>query len=71
MYEMVFLNGKQKRIKRMPKIENMPADPIFLLQNEMYEELHKWEMERDGLNGGASDAKAQDLDENLPFWTMN
>ena len=67
MYEMVFLNGKQKRIRRMPEIGEIPDDPIFLLENEMHEELHKGEMERDGLDDGASDAKSQDRDESLPF----
>lgn len=47
----VFLNGKQKRIKRPPTVEDLTvdefirrnADPIWLLQNEMYEELYQWE----------------------------
>ena len=41
----VFMNGKQKRIKRPPTIEGMDADefirrnadPIWLHQNEMWE----------------------------------
>ena len=41
----VFINGKQKRIKRSPTIDGMNvdefiaanADPIWLLQNEMWE----------------------------------
>jgi hypothetical protein len=44
-YITVFLNGKQKRIKRPPTIEGMDADdfirrnadPIWLHQNEMWE----------------------------------
>jgi hypothetical protein len=54
-YMTIFINGKQKRVKRPPTIDGMPvdefiqrnADPIFLLQNGMCEELHEWEMERD------------------------
>jgi len=53
-YMTIFVNGKQKRVKREPTIEGLPADefirrnadPIFLLQNEMYEELYMWEQEQ-------------------------
>ena len=45
MYETVFINGKQVRVKRPEKIEGMDvdefieanADPIWLHQNEMWE----------------------------------
>lgn len=51
----IFVNGKQKRVKRPPTIDGIPedefirnnADPIYLMQNGMYEELHQREMERD------------------------
>jgi len=41
----VFMNGKQKRIKRPPTVDGIPveefirrnADPIWLHQNEMWE----------------------------------
>ena len=41
----IFVNGKQKRIRRPPTVEGIPvedfitqnADPIFLHQNEMWE----------------------------------
>ena len=76
-YEWVFLNGKQKRIKRAPTVEGLPveefirrnADPIWLLQNEMYEELHEWEQTRDRLEQEGSEVKPadQDADDNLPF----
>ena len=54
-YETIFVNGKQKRVKREPTVDGIPvdefirnnADPIWLLQNEMYEELFLWEQERD------------------------
>lgn len=43
-----FINGKQKRVKRPPTIDGIPvdefvrrnADPVWLLENEMYEELN-------------------------------
>jgi hypothetical protein len=51
----IFINGKQKRVKRPPTIDGIPvdefiernADPIFFHQNGMYEELHQWKQERD------------------------
>jgi hypothetical protein len=44
-YMSIFVNGKQKRIKRPPTIDGMDvddfvmnnADPIFLHQNELWE----------------------------------
>lgn len=46
-YMTVFINGKQKRVKRPPTIDGMDvdefirrnADPIWLHQNEMWEDL--------------------------------
>ena len=43
----VFMNGKQVRMKRPPTIQGMPvdnfiranADPIWLHQNEMWEDI--------------------------------
>jgi hypothetical protein len=43
-YELVFLNGKQVRVKRPPTVEGMPvdqfieanADPLWLHQNELW-----------------------------------
>lgn len=55
----IFINGKQKRVPREPKIDGLPvdeyawlnADPIWLLQNEMYAELHAlYEAEQKSLN---------------------
>ena len=48
-YMTIFVNGKQKRVKRPPTVEGMPvdefirrnADPIWLQQHGMYEELHQ------------------------------
>jgi hypothetical protein len=47
-YMTIFIRGKQKRVKRPPTIDGMDvddfvrinADPIWLTQNEMWEELH-------------------------------
>ena len=52
-YMTVFMNGKQKRIKRPPKIDGMDveefirrnADPIWLQQNEMWEYIDQNEDE--------------------------
>lgn len=45
--EIIFINGKQKRIKREPTLDGMTADqfirqnadPITLHQNEMWDEI--------------------------------
>jgi hypothetical protein len=50
-YEYIFVNGKQKRIKRPPTIDGMDvddfikenADHIWLHQNEMWEYLEEIE----------------------------
>ena len=52
-YMTVFMNGKQKRVKRPPTIDGMDvdefirinADPIWLHQNEMWEDM---ELDEDG-----------------------
>jgi hypothetical protein len=49
----VFVNGRQKRIKRPPTVDGMPvdefirrnADPIWLHQNEMWEYIQPEEEE--------------------------
>lgn len=54
---MVFINGKQKWVRRAPTIDGLPveefirrnADPAWLFRNEMYEELHEWEPNQDWL----------------------
>ena len=79
----IFVNGKQKWVKRPPTVEGLPvdefirrnADPIWLLQNEMYEELYQWEQRQRELEeqeepepGPARDPrKAARLDDDLPF----
>jgi hypothetical protein len=45
--KIIFINGKQKRVTREPMIDGLPvdefirrnADPIWLMQNEMFEYL--------------------------------
>ncbi len=54
-YMTVFMNGKQKRVKRPPTIEGMDvdefirqnADPIWLHQNEMWEYMEPEEEDAD------------------------
>ncbi len=44
-FETIFINGKQKRVRRAPTVDGIPvdtfilqnADPIWLHQNEMWE----------------------------------
>lgn len=81
-YMTIFVNGKQKRVKRPPTIDGIPvdefirnnADPIWLLQEGMYEEFYQWEQERDAGNGDdfstETDGDSGDVDcgdEVLPF----
>jgi hypothetical protein len=54
-YMTIFIGGKQKRVKRPPTVDGMDveefirrnADPIYLKQNEMWEELYGLEMAED------------------------
>jgi hypothetical protein len=49
-YTYIFINGKQKRVKRPPTIDGMDADefirqnadPIWLHQNEMWEYMDEF-----------------------------
>jgi hypothetical protein len=80
-YMTVFINGKQKRVKRPPTIDGIPvdefirqnADPIWLLQNEMYEELREWEQGQKQDDAGESRVEVADCrkdggcDKDLPF----
>lgn len=49
MYETIFINGKQKRVLRCLSLFDygQSDDPVFLMQNEMWEELHAWEQRQD------------------------
>jgi len=66
-YMTVFMNGKQKRIKRPPTIDGMDvdefirrnADPIWLHQNEMWEYMDQ--------NTGENDGGNLDIDVDVPF----
>ena len=68
-YQFVFINGKQVRIKRPPKIDGMDvdefilnnADPIWLHQNEMWEYM---EPERDVLVENIDECK-EDLESGI------
>ncbi|MCF8083287.1 MAG: hypothetical protein K9M96_09340 [Deltaproteobacteria bacterium] len=80
-YKTIFINGKQKRVKREPTVDGIPvdefirqnADPIWLLQNEMYEELYQWELEQkaewnDVTPDSTDDSHNSDpSDDDLPF----
>jgi uncharacterized protein YnzC (UPF0291/DUF896 family) len=80
-YMTIFINGKRKRAKRPPNIDGvgedefirMNADPIWLLQNEMYEELYQWEQQQERkqdasqLEPGRDSKKVDGLDDDLPF----
>jgi hypothetical protein len=52
-YVTIFINGKQKRVKRAPTIDGMDvdefirsnADPIWLHQNEMWEYMDDFQEE--------------------------
>lgn len=77
----IFDNGKQKTVKRPPIIEGTSedefirgnADPIWLLQNEMYEELYEWEQQQDEDQQAShgeparNPGKVDPLDDDLPF----
>lgn len=53
-YTTVFINGKQKRVKRPPTIDGLDvdefirrnADPIWIRQNEMWEYMDTGEEEK-------------------------
>jgi hypothetical protein len=81
-YMTIFINGKQKRVKREPTVDGIPvdefirinADPIWLLQNEMYEELHEWEQQQEEAQEASQPKPARDSkkagcpdDDDLPF----
>ena len=81
-YMTVFMNGKQKRVKREPTVDGIPvdefirinADPIWLLQNGMYEELHEWEQQQEEAQEASQPKPVRDCknagcldDDDLPF----
>jgi len=66
----IFVNGKQKRVRRPPTIDGMPvdefiarnADPVWLAQNEMWEELYQYELNRDAAAQQPPDAEVSKPD---------
>jgi 16S rRNA U516 pseudouridylate synthase RsuA-like enzyme len=82
-YMTIFINGKQKRVKRPPTIEGLPvdefirrnADPMWLFQNGMYEELYEWEEQQNQheKQGDSQPSSGYDFkmvncsDDDLPF----
>ena len=74
MYETIFINGKQKRVRRTPSEPDWSEidDPIFFTQNEMWEELHAWTerqnaeyIKKEIPSGRSKPARLEDND--LPF----
>ena len=72
-YMTIFVNGKQKRVKRPPKIDGMDvdefirrnADPIWLHQNEMWEYMDNETEDEDDIANDDEIRNVKDLD--LPF----
>jgi hypothetical protein len=80
-YMTIFVSGKQKRVKRPLTIEGTSkdefirgnADPIWLLQNEMCEELYQWEQQQEEAHQASQVEPAKDskkvggCDDDPPF----
>jgi hypothetical protein len=70
----VFIGGKQKRVKRPPTIEGLAADefirrnadPIWLFQNEMWGELYEFEMAQ-GIEAPAAANESDEVPDSIPF----
>ena len=73
-YETIFINGKQKRVKRPQTIDGMTvdefirrnADPIWLHQNEMWEYLCE-KQDKDNDDNTCQQDRALDEDGTIPF----
>jgi hypothetical protein len=76
----IFINGKQKRVRRPLTIDGMDAeefirhnaDPIWLHQNERWDILHEREMEEQRMSGqtptpSTREPKITDDSDDLPF----
>jgi len=76
----IFINGKQKRVRRPPTIDGMDveefirqnADPIWLHQNERWDILHERAMEEQRTLGqtpatGTRKSGITDTSDDLPF----
>ena len=75
-YQTIFINGKQKSVKREPTVDGIPvdefirnnADPIWLHQNEMWELIEPFDDAEDSQSEPERDVqKATRLDDDLPF----
>lgn len=76
-YMTIFINGKQKRVERPPTVEGLPvdefirrnADPIWLHQHGMYEELYQLELEQQESQPEPAYDPEKDgrLDDDIPF----
>ncbi len=70
-FMIVFINGKQKRVRREPTIDGIPvdefirrnADPIWLHQHEMWEDIQ----EEPGMNQQSFAREPRDEDDEIPF----
>jgi uncharacterized protein YnzC (UPF0291/DUF896 family) len=73
-YKIIFINGKQKRVKRAPKIDGLDADEyirrnadsIWLHQNEMWEYITEHQEMMEGPEA-CEEKHALDEDGLLPF----
>jgi hypothetical protein len=72
----IFINGKQKQVRRPQLVEGLSveefiannADPIWLKQNEMWEELDALELARDEEEDGCeSDHHSVHDEDEVPF----
>ncbi|HEV3038399.1 MAG TPA: hypothetical protein VHA33_11535 [Candidatus Angelobacter sp.] len=67
----IFINGKQKRVRREPTIDGIPveefirqnADPIWLHQNEMWEDMQ----EQPDESGQTFPREQRDTENDIPF----
>ncbi len=82
-YMTIFINGKQKRVRRPLTIDGMDvdefirrnADPIWLVQNEMWEYLEPipkqpWQQDSEATTGEVTPADSMpqiEDDEDIPF----
>jgi hypothetical protein len=71
----IFINGKQKRVRRPPTIDGIPvdefirqnADPIWLLQNEEWELLEEWNQAQQTSPGRDAAPPTPTTDDDIPF----
>jgi len=74
-FQTIFINGKQKRVRRKPTIDGQPvdefirrnADPIWLHQNEMWELMESEAGNEDDPPPRHADGKKGDKDIDIPF----